>query len=51
MFTNGEKIDVGAPLTTEAYGATERGGRLELRSITLPPLEATQVQIEMTHCG
>ncbi|KAG8468743.1 hypothetical protein KFE25_013826 [Diacronema lutheri] len=39
------------PLETEAYGAKTKGGKIELLKVTLPPLKASQVQIEMSHCG
>lgn len=39
------------PLEVDAYGAKTKGGIIEALKATLPPLTASQVQIEMTHCG
>lgn len=47
-----EKVfDPSKPLKTDAYGAKEKGGKIEPLVVTLPPLKESQVQIEMTHCG
>lgn len=43
--------DPDGPLDTEAYGVRAAGDRLELMTVTLPPLGATQVEVEMSHCG
>ena len=42
--------DVG-PLVTQAYVCKEKGAKLVLEDITLPSLTATQVQLDITHCG
>ena len=42
--------DVG-PLITQAYVCKEKGAKLVLEDITLPSLTATQVQLDITHCG
>jgi len=39
------------PLVTQAYVCKEKGGNLVLEDITLPALTATQVQLDITHCG
>lgn len=39
------------PLVTQAYVCKEKGAKLELADITLPALTATQVQLDLTHCG
>ena len=39
------------PLRVQAYVCNEKGGKLQLQDIELPPLKATQVEIDMTHCG
>jgi len=38
-------------LRTEAYVVSEKGAKLELKEITLPPLKSSEVEIKMTHCG
>ena len=45
-----ESNDVG-PLVTQAYVCKEKGAKLVLEDITLPSLTATQVQLDITHCG
>ena len=42
--------DIG-PLITQAYVAKEKGAKLELMDITLPPLKPTDVELDMTSCG
>lgn len=39
------------PLVTQAYVCKEQGAKLVLEDITLPALTATQVQLDITHCG
>lgn len=39
------------PLETQAYVFPARGAKLELRTVTLPPLGETEVQVEISHCG
>ena len=39
------------PLVTQAYVCPAKGEKLVLQDITLPPLGATQVEIDVTHCG
>lgn len=39
------------PLVTQAYVCKEKGDKLVLEDITLPALTATQVQLDITHCG
>ena len=39
------------PLVTQAYVCNGPGQDLHLQDITLPPLEATMVEIEMMCCG
>mmetsp|Transcript_25453 Transcript_25453/g.39102 ORF Transcript_25453/g.39102 Transcript_25453/m.39102 type:complete len:388 (-) Transcript_25453:78-1241(-) len=43
--------DEGPPLVTEAYVCHEKGAKLVLEEITLPSLTATQVEVDITHCG
>ena len=39
------------PLVTQAYVCKAKGEKLVLQDITLPPLTATQVELDLTHCG
>ena len=39
------------PLVTKAYVCHEKGAKLVLEDITLPSLTATQVEVDITHCG
>ena len=39
------------PLVTQAYVCNARGENLILQDITLPPLKATQVELDMKYCG
>lgn len=43
--------DDNGPLTTQAYVCAEKGAPLLLQEITLPAMSATQVQLDVTHCG
>eukprot|EP00965_Chrysotila_dentata_P080726 2663763-Pleurochrysis_carterae.AAC.1 len=43
--------DSDGPLETQAYICKSKGASLELGTVTLPALSATQVQIEMEACG
>ena len=39
------------PLVTKAYVCNAQGEKLVLQDITLPALTATQVELDLTHCG
>lgn len=39
------------PIVTKAYVCHEKGAKLVLEDITLPALTATQVEVDITHCG
>jgi len=39
------------PKVTEAWVCYEKGAPLKLAEIALPPLTATMIEVEMTHCG
>ena len=39
------------PLVTQAYVCAGKGEKLVLKDITLPAMTATQVQLDITHCG
>jgi len=44
-------FDETAPLKTQAFVCNGQGQDLVLQDITLPPLKATMVELDMTHCG
>jgi alcohol/geraniol dehydrogenase (NADP+) len=44
-------FDANAPLQTEAYVCNAKGEDLVLQEIVLPPLNATMVELDITHCG
>lgn len=39
------------PLKTQAYVCKAKGEKLQLMEITLPDLQATDVELDMTFCG
>lgn len=39
------------PLVSQAYVCKAKGEKLVLQDITLPALTATQVELDITHCG
>lgn len=39
------------PLVTQAFVCKDKGQPLVLQDITLPPLKATMVELDVTHCG
>lgn len=41
----------GKPLVTQGYVCNAPGEALQLQDITLPPMKASEVEIEITHCG
>lgn len=40
-----------ATLVTQAYVCNKKGEDLVLQDITLPPMKATDVELDISHCG